>query len=82
MNKFIKDIIDKNCSDKQKKKELDKLNNEIEKVFYLENFNIVKIVTIIISQNLSCLIQKLKMQEFVFIKIPSIAVVMITQMGM
>ena len=30
MDKFIKDIIDKNCSDKQKKKELDKLNNEIE----------------------------------------------------
>ena len=30
MNKFIKDIIDKNCSDKQKKKELDKLNDEIE----------------------------------------------------
>lgn len=30
MNKFIKDIIDKTCSDKQKKKELDKLSDEIE----------------------------------------------------
>lgn len=30
MNKLIKDIIDKTCSDKQKKKELDKLSDEIE----------------------------------------------------
>lgn len=30
MNKFIKDIIEKSCSDKQKKKELDKLGDEIE----------------------------------------------------
>lgn len=30
MNKFIKDIINKPCSDKQKKKELDKLIDEIE----------------------------------------------------
>lgn len=30
MNKFIKDIIDKTCSDKQKKKELYKLSDEIE----------------------------------------------------
>lgn len=30
MDKFIKDIIEKNCSDKQKKKELDKLSDEIE----------------------------------------------------
>lgn len=30
MNKFIKDIINKTCSDKQKEKELDKLSDEIE----------------------------------------------------
>ncbi len=30
MNKFIKDIIDKKCSDLQKKNELDKLSDEIE----------------------------------------------------
>lgn len=30
MNKFIKDIIDKSCSDKQKKNELNKLSDEIE----------------------------------------------------
>lgn len=30
MNKIIKDIINKNCSDKEKNKELDKLNDEIE----------------------------------------------------
>lgn len=29
MNKLIKNIIDKTCSDEQKKKELDKLNDEI-----------------------------------------------------
>lgn len=29
MNKFIKDIIEKSCSDKQKKKELNKLSDEI-----------------------------------------------------
>lgn len=30
MNKFIRDIIEKTCSDKLKKKELDKLSAEIE----------------------------------------------------
>lgn len=31
MNKIVRDIIDKKCSDKQKKNELDKLSEDIER---------------------------------------------------
>lgn len=53
MNKIIRDIIDKKCSDKQKKNELDKLSEDIEMAlgFYLVSLNIVQNVMTIILQD-------------------------------